>query len=210
MARAARAKRRGSEASATSGDDAPPPSPTVLLIIDVINDLEWDGGRALLAPGRAMARRIAALRTWARAAGMACVYVNDNWGRWRADWRELVAACRGTTGWPIVQALAPRPDDYFVLKPRHSAFHATPLEFLLDRLQAERLIITGIAADNCVLFTASDAYLREYELAIPSDCAVAEKPAWHAAAMRHMARVLKADVRPAAKVMADLTARRAS
>lgn len=185
-------------------DHAPAPSPTVLLLVDVINDLEFPGGRALLAPARAMAVRLAALRRWARRRGVACVFVNDNWGRWRADWRELVAACRRTTGWPVVRQLLPRPDDYFVLKPRHSAFHATPLEFLLEQLEAERLIITGLSADSCVLFTAGDAYLRQYELIVPSDTTAAEKPSWHAAAMRHVARVLKADVRPSTALMADL------
>lgn len=195
--------------AAAPGPDARP-SPTVLLVIDVVNDLEFPGGRDLRRPALAMARRIAALRTWARRAGVACVFVNDNWGRWRSNWLEIVAACRGTTGWPVVQQLMPRPDDYFVLKPRHSAFHATPLEFLLRQLDARRLVITGLAADSCVLFTAADAYLREYEVVVPADCTAAEKPAWHAAAIRHMARVLKADVRPSTAVFPELATRRAT
>jgi nicotinamidase-related amidase len=173
----------------------------VVLLIDVINDLEFDGGDALLAPAKKMAARLARLRAWARRAGHVTIYVNDNWGKWRADWRDIVEACRGTRGWPVVRSLLPERDDYFVLKPRHSAFHATPLDFLLRQLHARRLIITGLSADNCVLFTASDAYLREYELVVPSDCTAAEKPSWHAAAMRHMSRVLKAEVRPSTQLV---------
>jgi len=73
-------------------------------------------------------------------------------------------------GTPIVKMLSPDDRDYFILKPKHSGFYSTPLPILLDYLGAKRLIITGLTADSCVLFTANDAYVRGYELCVPADC----------------------------------------
>jgi nicotinamidase-related amidase len=100
----------------------------------------------------------------------------------------------GCLGWRR-PALDYTSDDYPVLKPRHSAFYGTPLEFLFDELGVRALIITGIAADNCVLFTAHDAYLRRLELWIPRDCVASVRDEDRSRALLHMRRVLKADVR---------------
>ena len=104
-------------------------------------------------------------------------------------------------GWPVASQLLPEYDDYFVLKAKHSGFRATPLDLLLRHLEARRLVITGLAADNCVLFTASDAYMREYELVIPRDCVASEQPEWRDAALAHMERVLKAQIVRAGDVL---------
>ena len=177
---------------------APDKASTVLLLIDVINDLEFEGGDALLAPALTMAEQLAALKLRLRAAGVPAVYVNDNFGRWRSDFRALLAHCRsdGVRGRPLVERLAPEPDDYFVLKPKHSGFFSTTLDTLLDYLRARTLILTGLTADNCVLFTASDAYLRDFHLVVPPDCVASVDPAHTRHALDHMRRVLKADLIP--------------
>jgi nicotinamidase-related amidase len=176
--------------------NAPDEAPTVLLLIDVINDLEFDGGDALLAQALPMAERLAALKRRARAAGIPAIYVNDNFGRWRSDLHALLEHCLddGVRGRPLVEQLVPEPDDYFVLKPKHSGFFATTLDTLLDYLHAHTLILTGLTADNCVLFTASDAYLRDFEIVVPSDCVASIDPGHTAQALEHMHRILKAEV----------------
>ena len=176
--------------------NAPDEAPTVLLLIDVINDLEFDGGDALLAQALPMAERLAALKRRARAAGIPAVYVNDNFGRWRSDLHALLAHCLDddVRGRPLAERLAPDPDDYFVLKPKHSGFFATTLDTLLDYLHARTLILTGLTADNCVLFTASDAYLRDFEIVVPCDCVASIDLGHTAQALEHMHRVLKADI----------------
>jgi len=176
--------------------NAPDKASSVLVLIDVINDLEFDGGDALLAQALPMAERLAALKRRARAAGIPAVYVNDNFGRWRSDLRALLAHCRGdgVRGRPLVERLVPEPDDYFVLKPKHSGFFSTTLDTLLAYLRARTLILTGLTADNCVLFTASDAYLRDFHVIVPSDCVAAIDPRHTRQALDHMHRVLKADV----------------
>ena len=91
----------------------------------------------------------------------------------------------------------PDEDDYFVLKPKHSGFYSTSLELLLEHLGARSLILTGIAGNNCVLFTANDAYMRDFKIFVPSDCVVSETQADNDYALEQMAKVLKADTRPA-------------
>jgi len=175
--------------------------PTALLIIDVINDLEFDGGEALLPAALAMAERIAELKQRAAAAGVPAIYLNDNFGQWRSDLRDVVArASQGVRGAPLVRRLAPTEDDYFVLKPKHSGFFGTTLETLLRFLGSERLIITGLATPMCVAFTAIDAYMRDYQLLVPCDCSAAADPAEHTATIDYLRRTLKADTRPGAQI----------
>lgn len=131
--------------------NAPDTCDAALILIDVINDLEFDGGKALLAPALRAAKRIRALKVRARAAGMPVIYANDNFGRWRSDFSQAVEHClsEGVTGQPIAELLAPDRDDYFVLKPKHSAFYSTTLELLLAYLKTRTVILTGFAGDAC-------------------------------------------------------------
>lgn len=188
--------------------NAPDRSPVVLLIIDVINDLEFDGGAALLAQALPMADRLAALKRRARAAGIPAVYVNDNFGRWRSDLQAQIAHClsEGVRGRPLVERLLPEPEDYFVLKPKHSGFFSTTLDTLLTYLHARTLILTGLTTDNCVLFTASDAYLRDFQLVVPDDCVAAIDPRHTREALAHMRRVLKADLTPSTALSLEAAA----
>ena len=172
--------------------------PYALLLVDVINELEFDGAAALLPRALAMARRLAALKARATKAGVPCIYVNDNFGQWRSDFRTLVERCLtgAVRGQPIARLLAPAEDDYFVLKPLHSGFYTTTLDLLLRELGSRRLIICGVATEGCVLFTASDAYIRGFELFVPRDGSASESPARHRAALAIMKKMLKADTRP--------------
>ena len=167
---------------------------TALLLIDVINDLEFDGGEKLLTQALPMAVSLAALKRRAKAAGVPAIYVNDNFGRWRSDFAKLVRHCLEDTvrGSPVAALLIPEQDDYFVLKPKHSAFFQTNLEILLSYLGAKRLILTGMAGDICVLFSANDAYMRDFEIIVPSDCVASEEANANQQALILMQRVLKA------------------
>jgi nicotinamidase-related amidase len=178
--------------------NAPDKARVALLLIDVINDLGFDRGRELLNPALRMAAALRPLGVRARHLGIPVIYVNDNWGRWRSDFRQLVRHCGAppSRGRRLVRALAPTPGDYFVLKPKHSGFFATALDTLLSYLGAERLVVTGLTTDNCVLFTASDAYVRDFLLHVPADCVAAIRERDGRQALAHMQRVLRADIRP--------------
>jgi nicotinamidase-related amidase len=181
---------------------APDRADTALILIDVINDLEFEGGELLLPYAMPMAERIAELKQRAKSAGIPVIYANDNFGRWRSDFRKLVSDCLGedVRGRQIVELLQPEEDDYFILKPRHSAFYQTNLDILLKYLGVETLILTGVAGDICVLFTANDAYMREFRVIVPSDCIASEDAAQNRQALTLMARVLKADTTPSTEL----------
>ena len=169
-----------------------------LVLVDVVNQFDFDGSDALLRFARPAARAMAALKDAAREAGMPIVYVNDNFGRWRSDFRTIVRACRGpdAKGREVTERLAPTRTDYFVLKPLNSGFHGTALDILLRDLRVRTLVLAGFATDNCVLFTANDAYLRGYDLYVPRDCSAAESALRHRRALEIMARTTKAETRP--------------
>jgi nicotinamidase-related amidase len=182
--------------------NVPDESDVALLLIDVINDLQFEGGERLLEQALPMTERLARLKARARAVGIPTVYVNDNFGRWRSDLRSLVAHClqEGARGRPLVQRLLPDEQDYFVLKPKHSGFFSTTLDTLLTYLKASTLILAGITGDVCVLFTANDAYMRDFHLIVPADGCISIDPQDNAYAVRQMRRALKADVTPVAEL----------
>jgi nicotinamidase-related amidase len=163
-----------------------------LLLIDVINDMEFDSGSALLENALPAARRLADLSRRARHAGVPVIYVNDNFGKWRSDFRRQLGHVLedGVRGKPVAELLRPGEKDYFVLKAKHSGFYQTQLDLLIDYLKVRTLILTGFTTDNCVLFTASDAFLRDLEIIVPPDCVAAVKPDYHELALDHMTRVL--------------------
>lgn len=173
---------------------APEKSSQVLLLIDVINDLEFPGGEELLRQALPAARRIAGLKKRARAAGVPVVYVNDNFGRWRSDFRCQVDHClaSGIRGREIVRLLVPEEPDYFVLKPKHSGFFSTSLDILLKYLGAQTLILAGFAGNICVLYTANDAYMRDFQLRVPADCVASETAEANRYALAQMERYLRA------------------
>ena len=177
---------------------APDQADLALVLIDVINDLEFDGGENLLTRAMPMAHALAALKRRAKARGIPAIYANDNFGRWRSDFPKLVQRCLHTSvrGRPVVAQLRPEEDVYFVLKPKHSAFFQTNLEILLDYLGAKSLILTGIAGDICVLFSANDAYMRDFRIFVPADCIACETDERCREALILMQRVLKANISP--------------
>jgi nicotinamidase-related amidase len=178
------------------------PAKTALLLIDVVNDLEFDGGEELLKQALPMARALAALKSRAKAARVPVIYANDNFGRWRSDFPKLVNRCltSDVRGRPVVEQLQPDADDYFVLKPKHSAFFQTNLEILLRHLERTALVLTGMAADYCVLFTGNDAYMRDFRVFVPPDCVASEQADRTEQVLSLMGRVLKADTRVSTEI----------
>lgn len=177
--------------------NVPDKAEVALLLIDVINDLEFKEGRTLLKRALPAADNIAQLKRRAKRAAIPVIYVNDNFGKWQSDFRKLVSHCLhdDVCGRSLVERLKPEEDDYFVLKPKNSAFYSTTLDVLLHYLDVKTLILTGLTGDNCVLFTANDAYLRDFHLIIPSDCVTSYREKENRQALQMMKRLLKADIR---------------
>jgi nicotinamidase-related amidase len=188
--------------------NAPDQSPVALVLVDVINDLEFPGAEEMAESAVAAAERIAALKRRAREAGIPVVYANDNFGRWRSDFRDVTEHVLedGVRGEPLARLLRPDPDDYFVLKPKHSAFFATTLDTLLQYLGVHTLVLAGVSGDVCVLFTASDAYMRDFRLYVPEDCTASVSAEENRRALAYMRRVFGADTTPSTEL--DLRALR--
>jgi nicotinamidase-related amidase len=179
-----------------------PVAGTALLLIDVINDLAFSGSEVLVAQAEPMALRLAVLKRRAAAAGVPVIYVNDNFGQWRSDFRRTVAHCtaRSSPGRRVSERLRPTARDYFVLKPKHSGFFDTTLDTLLGSLGTRRVILTGIAGNICVLFTANDAHMRELRVFAPADCIVSSTVADNEHALRQIATVMKGHVAPSTRL----------
>lgn len=173
------------------------PSKRALLLVDFINPFDFEHAERLARRAVGAARHTAALKARAAAAGLPCIYANDNFGHWRSEFSRLVEECRtrGAEARQIVEMLAPTARDFSILKPRHSAFYGTPLEFLLEELGVESLIVTGLATDMCVSATAQDAYVRKFRLWVPADCVAADSEEHDRQSLDHMQRTMKADIR---------------
>jgi nicotinamidase-related amidase len=176
---------------------------TALLLIDVINDLAFEGSEDLVTQAEEMSTRLARLKRRAARAGIPVVYVNDNFGQWRSDFRQTVAHCTSpaSPGREVSRRLKPTSRDYFVLKPKHSGFYGTTLDSLLTALKIRRVIVTGIAGNICVLFTANDAYMRGLRIHAPSDCVVSNTPEDNGHALRQIEVVLKGRTEPSSRIV---------
>ena len=181
---------------------APDRHDSALLLVDVVNPLDFPEADQLLPHFERIAAPVRELKRRAKAARVPVIYANDNFGRWRSDLTAVVEHCRreGCKGCGVVEQLLPDADDYFVLKPKHSAFFSTTLDILLRYLGTKILIICGVAGNICVLFTANDAYLRDLKVVVPGDCCASNTEQDNAEALAQMAKVLKADTRPGAEV----------
>lgn len=180
---------------------APDKNKIALLLIDVINDFDFPEADQLLKFARPMAKKLLWLKRRVQKANIPVIYVNDNFGRWKSDFRHTFEHCakNGRAG-ELVRFLRPEENDYFVLKPKHSGFFSTTLETLLRYLETQTLILTGIAGNFCVLFTANDAYMRDFNLFVPSDCTVSNTKRENDSALELMKKFLKADTRPSSKI----------
>jgi nicotinamidase-related amidase len=189
---------------------APDKHEVALLLVDVINDFDFPEADQLLKYARPMAGNLLRLKRRAQEAGVPVIYVNDNFGRWKSDFRRTVDHCaRHGRGRNVVKLLRPQESDYFVLKPKHSGFFSTTLETLLRYLQTETLVLTGIAGNFCVLFTANDAYMRDFNLFVPRDCTVSNTKKENESALGLMKKFLKADTRSSSRILFRTIERRA-
>jgi nicotinamidase-related amidase len=172
----------------------------VLLLVDFINPMDFPGGEYLAPQAIEAARATAALKERLSGDGVVTIFANDNYGIWQSDFHSMVATCLGMQGpaGEIARLLFPGPEDLTILKPRHSAFFASPLDLLLKEMRAQELVICGLATDICVQMTAMDAFLREYRVWVPADCTAAESAELKAASLDYMAKVLKCDTAPSA------------
>jgi nicotinamidase-related amidase len=173
-----------------------------LVLIDVLNDLDFPDNAELLRTAPALARNIAALKKRCKDLRIPVIYVNDNRDRWRSDISAVLAHCTApdSPGRKMVKKLIPEASDYVVLKPKHSAFYATPLDTLISYLKAKTVILAGLTTSACILLTAGEVYVRDLKLIVASDCVAALHQKDHRSALDLMHANFQADTPPAKKL----------
>ncbi|MBO9512604.1 MAG: cysteine hydrolase [Variovorax sp.] len=175
---------------------------TGFLIIDMISCWDFPDAEKLLPGVRGIVRSISAFKSRCQRTGVPVIYANDNRGRWRSDFPDLVQRSldAGGAASEITRALMPDPDDYFVLKPSHSAFFGTPLELLLQHLKVRRIVIAGVSSDQCVLSTALDARMRMLDAIVPRDCVATQTRERNAAVLKQLREVHLLPTTPGARI----------
>ena len=164
----------------------PSPVPVALLLIDVLTTFQFPDGEAILQSALMVRDPLVRLKARCREAGIPVLYVNDNFGDWRSEKEVLMGRCLEAKGGEFVRPLLPDSEDYFVLKPMHSAFYMTPLEVLLLHLQVETLILTGLTSNSCITVTAHDANMRGFDIYVPPDCSCARSGEEHTQALAQL------------------------
>jgi nicotinamidase-related amidase len=179
-------------------------SSVAILIIDMISHFDFEDGEKLFENAIPAAENIAALKTRAKAAGIPVVYVNDNFGVWKELFSDFVGMIGNSErGRKIIDLVGPDADDYYVLKPERSGFYATPLGVLLMSMGVSDIIVTGVTSDIGVLFTAHDAFMRDFNVRVPADCCAAIEKQYHDDALTFIRRVAEADTKPSTEIQFD-------
>ncbi|UOY91390.1 cysteine hydrolase [Ectobacillus sp. JY-23] len=166
---------------------------TALLIIDMINDFDFEHGPTLAHKCREIVPAIINLKNFANQHDIPIIYINDHYNIWQTDMKKIIAHCSNTLNKTWLNDISPGESDYFLIKPHYSAFYETPLNTLLGYLKIQSLILTGIAGNICVLFTANDAHMRNYKLYVPHDCIASNSDKDNDHALQVMSHILKAD-----------------
>jgi nicotinamidase-related amidase len=169
-------------------------SSSALIVVDVLNPYEHEDAEALARNMREVVEPIAALLARAREDNVPIVYANDNYGHWNSSSGELLDTALDGRHPELVAPLRPPDDASFVIKARHSIFYETPLEYLLRQLGASRIVLCGQVTEQCILYSALDAYVRHFEIAVPKDAVAHIDPRLADAALRMMARNMRAQV----------------
>jgi nicotinamidase-related amidase len=172
----------------------PSPVPVALLLIDVLTTFQFPDGNAILKAALTVRDALARMKARARKNGVPVLYVNDNFGDWRSEKEVLIGRCLEAKGAPFIRPLLPDSEDYFVLKPMHSAFYMTPLEMLLEYLRIKTLILTGLTSNSCITVTAHDANMRGFDIYIPQDCSCARNAEEHMQALAQLKAMAGADI----------------
>ena len=168
---------------------------TAVVFVDLINDFNFNGGSKLLTHTKSILPNLIRLKAYAKENKLPVIYVNDHYGLWQADSKKIIAKCKNPHSEEIIEAIRQSEDDYFFIKPRHSAFFQTPLHSLLMELGIDVVLLAGIAGDICILFTAKDAYMYQMKLWIPKNCIASEEEENNQYALHLMQSVMKADIK---------------
>ncbi|WP_340315642.1 cysteine hydrolase family protein [Rhizorhabdus argentea] len=178
-----------------------------LLIVDMITTFDFQEGDALRPKAHDAAKAIVDLKQEVESLGYPSIYVNDNFGEWHSERSKLIERALEHSN-PVSELIKPDEQDYFIIKPQFSGFYATNLQVLLPKLGVSRLILSGIATDICILFTAADAHMRDYSIWVPENAVAAVSDDRHRWALEIMRQSMGAETAPTSALQVQDWARR--
>jgi nicotinamidase-related amidase len=176
----------------------PDVSDTALLVVDMLNAYQHEDADALADSVAEIVQPLAGLIDQARGRDdIDVIYVNDNYGDFTATRDAIVKQALDGARPELIKPIVPDDDWPFLEKVRHSAFYATPLSYLLTQKQTKRVILTGQVTEQCILYSALDAYIRHFDVTVPPDAVAHIDPSLGKAALRMMERNMRARIEPA-------------
>jgi nicotinamidase-related amidase len=176
---------------------------SALVVIDMINPYDFPDADEVARHAPGAVENIRRLLDRCRNEGVPVIYVNDNYGDWNSSSEELLSNAMDGAHPELVEPLAPQEGDAFVLKARHSVFYSTPLEYLLATQGIGRVVLTGQVTEQCVLYSALDAYVRNFRVAVVEDAVAHIDEELARAALRMMERNMRAGIETAAAADLD-------
>ena len=173
---------------------------TALIVIDMLTTYDFEDAEKVVPAVEKTLPQIAGLLERAIGKDVLTVYVNDNYGDWHSNRDALLSRALEGEHRDLVEPIAPNDEALFVVKARHSIFFQTPLEYLLGQEEIERLVLTGQVTEQCILYSALDAYIRHLEVCVPRDAVASIHPHLAEAALELMERNMSAEICPASEV----------
>ena len=174
---------------------------SALVVIDMLTTYDFEDADKLVGSAKAAVPNISALLDRARREDVPVIYVNDNYGDWNSSADELLQAGLDGEHPELVEPLRPPEDASFVIKARHSVFYETPLEYLLRQDDIERIILVGQVTEQCILYSALDAYIRHFDVHVPPDAVAHIHADLAEAALKMMEINMRADLTPADELL---------
>jgi nicotinamidase-related amidase len=169
-------------------------SRTALVVVDMLNPYDHEDAEKLAANVAEIVEPLQGLIARAGDEGAEVIYVNDNYGDWDSSREKLTEAALGGEHPELIEPILPPEGSDFVVKARHTIFYGTPLEYLLGQRDIERLVMTGQVTEQCILYSALDAYVRHLEVTVPRDCVAHIHERLGEAALEMMERNMGAEV----------------
>ena len=168
-------------------------SRTALVVIDMINAYDFPDAEKVVPSAE---EAVPVIEELIGGHDGPVIYVNDNFGHWRSHRDELIEEALDGKHPELVKPIEPADDALFVIKARHSIFYQTPLEYLLNQEDVGTLVLTGQVTEQCILYSALDAYIRHFKVRVPPDAVAHIHEDLADAALEMMERNMKADLTP--------------
>jgi nicotinamidase-related amidase len=171
-----------------------------VCVIDMLNAYDHEDADRLTRSVEKVVEPIAALVERATSEGAEVIYVNDNYGDWNSSQEELAERAMAGRRPDLVEPLLPPEEASFVIKARHTIFYMTPLEYLLAQRELDHLVLVGQVTEQCILYSALDAYVRHLQVTVPPDGVAHIHEELADAALKMMERNMSATLTACAEV----------